>query len=210
MKYGKAIGKKKSPPKLFPCWKTLVKNFTSRSGTCICYLLDICTWIYYRYHQPQYVPKLEWSKVWFATYSLSLCCCPNSTNCASFYCQTCVRLDNKWYGYLTKRNSCPSFSNLLPCLQIASLLMFPFPVTGTIILPVAQSGEEWPSLTKSCRTFSRRTLLRLPAAVLLPAASSPAWATSWSFLTGLPTSGLASLRLDSHSLNHKADHVTSA
>lgn len=74
----KQLGKK-SPPKLFPCWKTLVKNFTSRSDTCICYLLDICTWIYYRYRQPQYVPKLEWSKVWFATYSLSLCCCPSST-----------------------------------------------------------------------------------------------------------------------------------
>ena len=73
------------------------------------------------------------------------------SNGASLYFQMCTGLNN--YNMVTlqkKTHVLPSY-NLLPCLQLTTPLMFRFSVTGTTLLPVAQSGgQEWPCPNKPC------------------------------------------------------------
>lgn len=55
-----------------------------------------------------------------------------------------------WSPYKKKTHVLPSY-NLPPCLQLTTPQMFQFSVTGTTLLPVAQSGgQEWPCPNKSC------------------------------------------------------------
>ena len=70
---------------------------------------------------------------------------------APLYFQMCAGLNNYNMVTLQKRKSCSPSYNLPPCLQLTTPLMFQFSVTGTTLLPVAQSGgQEWPCPSKCC------------------------------------------------------------